>query len=186
MTSIKFLAQKRRSIRKYTSEKISSEDITEIMETALIAPTAKNTRSVRFVLVDDPETLEALSVAKKGHGKFVKEAPLAVVVCSDKSVASRPYIDAAIAASYIQLAVAELELGSCWSHIHETETADGGDAEEKVKEILSLPESYGVLCIIAIGVPQDPALLATKEREIEWERVYVGKYEERTSTVDEE
>ena len=186
MTNIKFLAQKRRSIRKYTSEKIAPEDLTEIMETALIAPTAKNTRSVRFVLLDDPEMLTALSEAKKGHGKFVKDSALSIVVCSDKSVASRPYIDAAIAASYVQLAVAELELGSCWSHIHETETAEGGDAEERVKELLELPESYGVLCIIAIGVPQDPALLATKERVVEWERVYVGKYEERKPFTGEQ
>lgn len=185
MTTINFLAQKRRSIRKYTVEKIPEEAIAEIMETALIAPSAKNTRSVRFVLVEDREMLEQLSNAKKGHGKFVKDAPLAVVVCSDKSVASRPYIDAAIAASYIQLTVAELELGSCWSHIHETITAEGGDAEERVKELLSLPEQYGVLCIIAIGVPEDPNLLATKEREIEWERVFVEKYEERAPKGEE-
>ena len=185
MTTIKFLAQKRRSIRKFTGEKISSEDITEIMETALIAPTAKNTRSVRFVLVDDPGMLEALSTAKAKHGTFIKGSALAIAVCSDKSVASRPYTDAAIAASYIQLAVAELELGSCWSHIHETEDAHGGDAEERVKELLGLPAEYGVLCIIGIGVPSDPALLATKERDIEWERVYVGRYEDRNAQSDE-
>ena len=179
MTQIKFLAQKRRSIRAFTSAKIAPEDLTEMLETALIAPTAKNTRSVRFVLVDDPEMLEALSVVKSKHGTFIKGAALAVAVCSDTRVASRPYTDAAIAASYLQLAVAELELGSCWNHIHGSEAADGGDAEEKVRRLLSLPKEWAVLCLIGIGEPADPALLAPKEREIEWERVYVGKYEER-------
>ena len=185
MTTMKFLAQKRRSIRKYTSEKLSSEDITEILETALIAPTAKNTRSVRFVLVDDPEMLEALSRVKAKNGTFVKGAALAIAVCADKSVASRPYTDAAIAAAYIQLTAAELELGSCWSHIHETETEEGGDAEAGVRRLLGLPESYGVLCLIAIGVPADPALLATKERVTEWERVYVGRYAARSGSGEE-
>lgn len=57
------LLRKRRSIRKFTSEKIAPAAIETIIEAALRAPTSRGINPWEFVFVDDPETLLKLSEA---------------------------------------------------------------------------------------------------------------------------
>lgn len=47
------LVEKRRSIRKFTDEKVSEEDLREILTIALHAPTAKNRNPVRYIIIRD-------------------------------------------------------------------------------------------------------------------------------------
>ena len=106
-------------------------------------------------------------------------APVAIVVCSDSNKSKRPYSDCAVAASFIQLAVTDHDLGSCWCHIEDSPSPKGATAEEYIKYKLDLPDSYKVLCIIGIGEVAKADMLKPREREVEWERLFVGKYEER-------
>ncbi|MDE5923014.1 MAG: nitroreductase family protein, partial [Muribaculum sp.] len=53
MTSFHDLITNRRSIRKYTDEEISADDVKTIMEAALMAPTSKSSRPWQFVIVED-------------------------------------------------------------------------------------------------------------------------------------
>lgn len=53
----------RRSMRKFTDEKLTEEQKKTILRAALISPTAKNNRGWEFVTVEDPAMLEALSSA---------------------------------------------------------------------------------------------------------------------------
>lgn len=179
MSLVNLLASKRHSVRKYTDHPIEPSILTDILESALKAPTSKNSRGVRFVVVEDKDTLLKLSQGRKCGSAFVANAPLAVVVCVDTTISARPMIDATIAATYLQLAVTDNDLGSCWSHVADTEAANGSSVEKYVCDLLNLPEHYGVLCIIAIGDPEDFAALEPREKELEWEHVYIEKYEER-------
>ena len=65
MKTFNNLALSRRSIRKYTNEKIDNECIKKIISVALVAPTSKNSRPWYFVIVDDAVTIERLSQCKK-------------------------------------------------------------------------------------------------------------------------
>ena len=47
--------RERRSIRKYTGEPVSEEQIREILEAAFLAPTASNRQEWRFAVVQDRE-----------------------------------------------------------------------------------------------------------------------------------
>ena len=47
------LVEKRRSIRKFSDEKVSEEDLKEILTIALHAPTAKNRNPVRYIIIRD-------------------------------------------------------------------------------------------------------------------------------------
>lgn len=179
MSLLNFLASKRHSVRKYTDRPVDPSVLTDILESALKAPSSKNTRGVRFVVVEDKDTLRKLSEGRKHGSAFVADASLAVVVCSDTTISARPMVDATIAATYLQLAVTDNDLGSCWSHVADTEAKDGGSVEEYVRTLLSLPEHYAVLCIIAIGEPEDFSALEPREKELEWERVFIEKYEDR-------
>ena len=69
MKAFKDLALSRRSIRKYTNEKINDECIKEIISTALVAPTSKNSRPWYFMAINDTEIIERLSQCKKNGGR---------------------------------------------------------------------------------------------------------------------
>ena len=96
MTSFHDLITNRRSIRRYTDEEISADDVKTIMEAALMAPTSKSSRPWQFVIVEDSARLEALSKCKEAGAMPIAKAPLAIVVAVDVE-ASDPWIeDAAI------------------------------------------------------------------------------------------
>ncbi|MBR8712748.1 Bifunctional F420 biosynthesis protein FbiB [Porphyromonas levii] len=174
-----FLTRKRRSVRQYTDERIKPDVLQDILEAGLRAPTSKNSRSTRFIVVEDKAMLQELSACKKHGGAFVAEAALAIVVCSDSEKSARPYSDCAIAASFMQLAVTDHDLGSCWCHVEDTLAPTGTTAEAYVRERLGLPERFKVLCILGIGEVAEADMLKPRDRELEWERTYVEQYEER-------
>ena len=53
----------RRSIRKYTEQLLSPDDVKLIMEAGLVAPSSKGKMPWQFVVVDDKQKLEDASIA---------------------------------------------------------------------------------------------------------------------------
>lgn len=177
---LNILTHKRRSVRKYSDDPVSEEALADILEAGLRAPTSKNSRSTFLVVTEEREKIEHLSQCRATGSQFLANAPLVVVVCADGEKTARPYSDCAIAASYMQLAVTDNDLGSCWCHIEDSPTPNGGTAEEYIKEYLNLPPSTKILCILGIGNVRRPEDLESRNPTTEWERVFVEKYEERS------
>ena len=50
----------RRSIRKYTQEDVSDEDLNILLKAAMLAPSASNRQPWHFVVVRDPEVRASL------------------------------------------------------------------------------------------------------------------------------
>ena len=76
--------QKRRSIRKYTEDAVSKEQLDELLHAAMSGPSACNRTPWDFYVVTDPEVLKKLREA----AKFSKiTAPAAIVVCGNLSKA---------------------------------------------------------------------------------------------------
>ncbi len=165
----------RRSIRRYTSEKIDPEQVKLILEAALLAPTSKSSRAWQFVVVEDPDMLTRLSQCKEAGAMPIAKCPLAIVVAAD-STATDPWIeDASIAAAYMQLQVAALGLGSCWIQVRGRFTADGIPSEEYVQEALGMPENCQVVCILSIG-HKDEERKPQDLSKLKWENVHVDKF----------
>lgn len=59
--SLHDLLVERRSIRRYTDEKIDPDHVKLILEAGLLAPTSKSSRAWQFIVVEDREMLERLS-----------------------------------------------------------------------------------------------------------------------------
>ena len=103
----------RRSIRRYTSEEVSAENVKLILEAALMAPTSKSTRAWQFIVVEDKDMLERLSHCKPAGAGPIAKAAFAVVVAADPTLTDPWVEDASIAAAYMQLQAEDLGLGSC-------------------------------------------------------------------------
>lgn len=158
------LLRKRRSIRKFTAEKIAPETIQVIIEAALRAPSSRGLNPWEFILVDDPETMLKLSRAKQHGSEFLKNAPLGIVVCADSTKSDVWIEDCSIAAIIIQLAALSVGLGSCWAQIR-TRAHDGEkSAECYVQELLGLPEQIKVAAILGIGHPAEKKIPVSAEK----------------------
>jgi len=149
------LLRTRRSIRKFTPERVAPELVETLMEAVLRSPSSRGINPWEFILVDDPGILLGLSRAKQHGSEFLKDAPLAVVVCADTSKSDVCIEDCSIAAIIIQLTAVSLGLGSCWAQIRNRAHDRQRSAEAYISELLGLPESLMVEAVIGIGHPAE-------------------------------
>ena len=147
--------EKRHSVRKFTDEPVERELLDAIIGIAQTAPSSKNSHSTAFMIVEDKDTLEAVSEMRERGSAFVKGAPAAIVVMGDRSKTDIWVENAAISATFIQLAATAMDLGSCWVHVRDRqrskEDPSKGTAEGYLRNLLGIRDEYSVLCVIALG-----------------------------------
>ena len=147
MNSFADLMHRRRSCRKFTNEKIDADELSMVLNAALISPSAKNRRSWHFVVVEDKETLEKLSECKESGAALLKDAAVAVVVLGNVAENDCWVEDCSIAALAMQLQAEDLGLGSCWVCNFDTALC---------KKSFNLPQDWEPAVLIPIGYGTDP------------------------------
>jgi nitroreductase len=149
------LLRKRRSIRKFRSDKIAPEAMDVLIEAALRAPSSRGINPWEFILVENADLLLKLSEAKQHGSEFLKNAPLAIVVCADSTKSDVWVEDCSIAAIIIQLTAVSLGLGSCWAQIRNRQHDITTTAEAYIQKLLALPEQVKVEAVLGIGYPAE-------------------------------
>lgn len=175
MENFSELIKYRRSMRKFTEEELSQDEVVTLMKAALMAPTSKRSNCWQFVVVDDKEILKELSHCKEQASSFIADAALAIVVTADPLASDVWIEDASIASIMIQLQAEDLGLGSCWVQIRERYMATGMPSDEFVRGVLDLPLQLQVLSIIAIGhkgMERKPF----NEDYLQWEKIHINKF----------
>ena len=141
--------EKRFSVRQYQDRKVEEEKLLRILEAARLAPSASNRQDWRFIVVREPVTRERLAVAANNQS-FVGQAPVIIVGCAETdghvmACCQLCYpIDLAIAMEHIALQAVSEGLGTCWI---------GAFQEDKVKEILNIPQAIRVVELMPLGYP---------------------------------
>lgn len=175
MENFSDLIKNRRSMRKFTGEELTQDEVVALMKAALMSPSSKRTNCWQFVLVDDKELLKDLAHCKEAGSAFLTDAALAVVVVADPLVSDVWVEDASIASLMVQLQAEDLGLGSCWVQVRERFTATGMPSNEFVHGLLDLPLQLQVLSIIAVGhkgMERKPF----DEEHLQWEKIHINKY----------
>ena len=144
------LAARRRSVRRYTNERIDDSVINEIMKVALMAPASFGHQPAEFVVVRDKQTINALASCKSLGGSQIIAADVVIVVTVKLDRGEFWIEDGAIASSYILLAAEQYHLGACWVHIR-NRTGKRKSSEEEIRELLGIPDGYAVLNLVALG-----------------------------------
>jgi len=141
--------KKRYSVRSYQDSAVETEKLESILEAARLAPSASNRQEWRFIVVRDKDIRQRLMQAAKDQA-FVGQAPVVIVCCAktDSHVMTcgqQCYpIDVAIAIEHMALKATDEGLGTCWI---------GAFYEDKVKEILGIPQGIRVVQLLALGYP---------------------------------
>ena len=169
------LLQKRRSIRQFQQKKVEQEKIDYLVEAMLRSPSSRSLNPWEFVVVDDPAILEALSKAKPHGASFVKNAPLAIVVCADPEKCDVWVEDCSIASMLLHAAATDLGLGSCWVQIRLRDHDQNSTASQYTSELLGLPEGTEVEAMIAIGYAAEQKAGHDKEKLL-YDRVSYNRF----------
>ena len=152
---LKEILKKRRSTRKFLSDAVEQEKLQRIVDMALTAPSSRNTRSTRLMVVTDKSLLEKMSGMRDYGSAFMVGAPVVVLVMGVKDATDLWEINCAISATYLQLAVEAEGLGSCWVHVggrpRLKDEPQGEQAEDYLRTFLPIPEECGVVCAVALG-----------------------------------
>jgi nitroreductase len=143
---------KLRSIRKFTNQPISEQDLNTLLKAAMMAPTARNCQEWEFVLIKNRETLKKIMQVHP-HAQMLSTADCALIVCADTQREYMPGYwtgDCGAATQNILLAATELGIGSVWLGVYpNTERMKG------IGNIVNLPENILPLNVIALGYPDE-------------------------------
>lgn len=103
--------KKRRSCRAYESRQISDEELNEILECGLLAPSGRNQQGIKFTVIQNKDVLDRL---KEMVGRdFIYGAPTLVVVHAPESY-KFVETDGSVAIENMYIAANALGLGACW------------------------------------------------------------------------
>lgn len=149
------LVRTRRSIRAYQPREVDPATIQKILEAAKCAPSAGNLQAYEVVVVRDPERRARLARAALGQA-FIAEASVALIFVTDPQRSAAKYgqrgaelysiQDAAIAATYAQLAAHALGLGSVWV---------GAFRDSEVLAAVGGSEPQRAVSLLVLGYPRE-------------------------------
>jgi len=140
----------RRSVRRYTSQPVSEEEIATLLEAAMAAPSASNRQPWHFIVISRRETLDALA-ERHPYAKMLRQAPLAIVVCGDRTLSENFWVqDTSAATENLLLAAAGMGLGAVWLGVY-----PNAERVAVVRDLLGLPAHISPLCIVAVGRPAE-------------------------------
>jgi len=141
----------RRSIRFFTNQPVSEEEVKKLIDGARQAPSAGNIQPWEFVIVKKAEIKHKLVIAALNQA-FLEQAPVVIVVCANMSASEKGYgsrgttlyciQDTAAAAQNIHLAAYSMGLGTCWV---------GAFNEEEVRQVLEIPKGVRPVAMIPVG-----------------------------------
>ena len=143
------LIKKRRSIREYTNQMVTDSDVKTMLEAAMAAPSANNSQPWDFIVVRSEELRQQLAKMKT-WSYMCAGASVVFAVCGDEKRSRHWVEDTSAATENLLLAAAGLDLGAVWIAVYPQP-----EYEEHVRNLLGIPDTLRVLCLVAVGHPAE-------------------------------
>jgi len=143
------------SVREFTGEKISQEQLDTLLRAAMAAPSAINKQPWAFIVVTEEEKIAALGKALP-YSRCSNKPAVAIIPCGDLSKAIPGEManfwinDVSAATENLLLATHAMGLGAVWTGLH-----PDMNRAKMVQEMLGLPEHIIPLCVVPVGVPAE-------------------------------
>ena len=150
----------RTSVRNYTKEPVSDEQLETLVKAAMAAPTAANMQPWEFVVITDKFVMEKYAVINK-YATMAKTAPAAIAVIGNlNAYASRSNMsgywaqDCSAATENLLLAAHAMGLGAVWTGVYSENTEYASARMKGTSKLLNLPPNKIPLALIFIGHPE--------------------------------
>ena len=147
----------RKSVRSYTDQKLSAEQIETLLRAAMAAPSGINLQPWRFIVVTDQAVKDALQGERRGPRTMYSDCAAIFVVCGETMWTNREgelvpnrnwTADCAAATENLLLAAESLGLGAVWTACYPYE-----ERISQVTEVLGIPEGVSPFCLVPVGYP---------------------------------
>ena len=168
------LAVKRRSIRKFCPESIPAESLRELVEIARFYPSGGNLQPLKFAIVTDREKTDAMFADIKWAmylPEYViapQERPTAYVVfLRDETLSKNCAYDLGAASTMLMLAATERGIATC---------AIGNFSREKTVKLLGLPENLKPELVLAMGYPAQESFPVPMEDTFRYTQDEAGNF----------
>jgi len=145
--------RKRRSVRKFQPGKpVTREQLDRLLEAAMLAPSACNSRPWEFVAVTRRETLDEIARVHPYAGMCTTASAAIVVVAVPQDGRPEGYFpqDCGAATQNILLEAVSLGLGTCWCGVFPRQ-----ERMASVAELLHIESPKIPFNVIAIGTPAE-------------------------------
>ena len=140
---------KRRSVRSFSNEQVTDEEIDLLLKSAMAAPSACNKQPWEFYVIKDEKVRNDLSSMNRSK-TFI--APLSILVCANTNKSLTTNIDdfwiqdLSAAVENILLCAVELHLSTCWMGVYPVK-----ERVEGIKNYLHLPNNIVPFALIQVG-----------------------------------
>ena len=144
------LIVKRWSPRAFSSEAVPKEDLMAILEAARYAPSCFNEQPWRFMVADDPKSLEVMrSVLVEKNFLWARNAPVLILMLSkknyEKNGKENKYHDFDTGTAWGFLSLEAVRRGY-QSH------AMAGIKKKVARELFKIPEDIHIIGMVALGI----------------------------------
>jgi len=141
------------SMRTFLPTPIATEEVDQLLRSAMAGPTASNKQPWDFVIIRNRAVLDFLA-SELPYAKMAALAPLGIVVCAAPERAyegSKDYaiVDTSIACTHLILAAEAMGLGAVWTALFPQV-----EREATVRQVLAIPENVVPLSFVLIGRPR--------------------------------
>lgn len=146
------LIKSRRSVRRYSSKKVSRELIKKILEAGRWAPSGLNNQPWRFIVITSKEQKEEIKNFT-ADSRIIEEAFCLIIVFLDKKNSYNRTKDLMAIGACIQNMLLEahsLGLGTCW-------LGEILNRREEVEKKLRVSEEYEMVAAVCLGYPAEKA-----------------------------
>ena len=168
----------RRSIRKYKDQPVGKKEIEYLLNLVRMAPTAKNTQLVEWIVYNSPEDIKKIvgmtvdlfrtliknnnpiasayrlerhvKAWENGEDAILRGAP-ALVIAHTPTAYGMGVVDSTIALTYLDLAAPSLGLGSCWAGILMLGVSQSPELAQKLR----IPENHSLRGALMLGYPKN-------------------------------
>ncbi|MBB6630727.1 nitroreductase family protein [Clostridium algidicarnis] len=167
----------RRSTRKYKEKQISEEELQALLDAGIQAPSANNSQSWHFTVIQDRDMINFISDKSKevmresdnksivnvgkSAGNIFYNAPTLIIISGKKEVQSS-LVDCSAAIENMLIAGESIGLGTVWVGF----VRFFFTLAEQVKK-LKLPDGYEPFYAVAVGYKEDDSVFGPSKRNKE-------------------
>lgn len=170
------IMRQRRSVRSYTFETVSEEDIRKILEAGLLSASGRAIRPWEMIVVKNRDTLRKMADCRDHGAKMLEGADAAIVVIADETKTDVWTEDCSIVMSNMHLAASCLGVGSCWIQGRLRKAVGGESTEAYLRKLLKFPKSHRLEAVLSLGMPESVPEPREAADEL-WMKVHRETYE---------
>jgi len=148
----------RRSTRAFQAKPIPKEELNQILQAALYAPSGMGRQTWKFTAIVNQEKIQKLAAAvgkKLGREEYNFYNPVAIIIPSNEKSSIWGRDDNACALENIFLAAHSFGIGSVWINQLNDGTSDAPEVRAILEEF-GIPNTHTVYGIAALGYPAVP------------------------------